>query len=433
MNRRDFLAGAATLAGGAALRAAAPSDRIRVGVIGLGWRGRDHMLRIPQVAGVEVVAFADPDAERMGERAAEFEQKIGSKPALYQDLRRVLEDKSIDAITVATPNHWHALAAVWGCQAGKHVYVEKPVCHDFHEGEQMVAASRRYNRIVQGGTQRRSNVFIRKAIQALHEGVIGEIYMARCIHFQKRDSIGFKSPEPPPATLNWDIWVGPGPMQPFHRNLVHYNWHWFWDYGNGEMGNNGVHFIDIARWGMNKQLPVRTYSTGGRFGYKDQAQTPNTQLTAFTYEDGTELVSEIRGRFSNDEAGLSGGAFFYGSKGRMAFVPKPHEHFEVFLQDRKVAEPDLGRVDELGLREDNEVGHFENFFNAVRANKRELQTAEINETFLSTAHCLFGNIAYRLGREIHFDPQTRHFSSDTVADAMLGATGREPYIVPTMV
>ncbi|MCX6625335.1 MAG: Gfo/Idh/MocA family oxidoreductase, partial [Acidobacteria bacterium] len=214
MNRRHFLAGAAALGGGSLLNASqnpgSASDRIRVAVIGMGWRGRDHMLTVPKVTGVEIVAFADPDQERLNERAAEFEKVTGKKPALYQDLRRVLEDKSIDAITVATPNHWHALATIWGCQAGKHVYVEKPLCHDFFQGQQMVAASRRFNRIVQGGTQRRSNVSIRKAMQALQQGIIGDVYMARCIHFQKREPIGFKQPEPVPATLDWDVWVGPG-------------------------------------------------------------------------------------------------------------------------------------------------------------------------------------------------------------------------------
>ncbi|MCX6625336.1 MAG: gfo/Idh/MocA family oxidoreductase, partial [Acidobacteria bacterium] len=210
----------------------------------------------------------------------------------------------------------------------------------------------------------------------------------------------------------------------------HYNWHWFWDYGNGEMGNNGVHFIDVARWGMKQELPVRIYSTGGRFGYQDQAQTPNTQLTTFTYADGTELVSEIRGRYSNTEDSLSAGAIFYGSKGHMVFDRGKGEHFNVFLEGKKIPEPDLGRVDELGLIEDNEVGHFKNFFDAIRAGKRELQTADVNETFLSTAHCLFGNIAYRLGRELRFDPKSLHFIGDTPADAQLRGPDRAPYTFP---
>src|SRR5579859_2451496 len=238
IRRRDFITTAA-MAGGAQLlgtsRAwAGANDRIRVAIIGTGGRGRDHMRDCAKISGVEVAAFCDPDETRMAQRAAEFEKLTGAKPALQQDLRRVLEDKNIDVVTIATCNHWHSLAAIWAMQAGKHVYVEKPVCHDFHEGSQMVAASRKYNRLVQGGTQRRSNGYVRRAIQALREGVIGDVYMARCIHYQQRESLGFKTPETPPSTLNWDLWVGPGPMQPFHRNLVHYNWHWFWDFGTAK-------------------------------------------------------------------------------------------------------------------------------------------------------------------------------------------------------
>jgi predicted dehydrogenase len=264
----------------------------------MGGRGRDHMRLLTKIAGVEVVAFCDPDQTRLAEKGAEFEKLSGKKPRLEQDLRRILDDHSIDAVTIATCNHWHALATIWACQAGKHVYVEKPVCHDFFEGSQMVAASRKYNRIVQGGTQRRSSGHVKQAIQALHHGVIGDVYMARCIHYQQRDALPLRTAENPPSTLDWNLWVGPAPMQDFNRNLVHYNWHWFWDYGNGELGNNGIHYIDLARWGLNRQLPSTIYSSGGRFGYKDQAQTPNTQLITYRFDDGVELITEIRGRAS---------------------------------------------------------------------------------------------------------------------------------------
>jgi predicted dehydrogenase len=213
----------------------------------LGGRGGDHLKLAAKVPGVEVATFCDPDETQLQKRGAQFEQLTGKRTAFEQDLRRVLDDKSIDAVTIATCNHWHALAAIW--------------------------ASQKYNRLMQGGTQRRSNGYFRAAIQALREGVIGDVYMARCIHYQLREPLGFKTPEPPPPALKWDLWVGPGPMQPFHRNLVHYNWHWFWDFGNGELANNGIHYIDVARWGLNRGLPSRIHSTGGRFGYKDQADS----------------------------------------------------------------------------------------------------------------------------------------------------------------
>jgi predicted dehydrogenase len=289
MQRRAFL-----LSAGALAARAGANDRIRTAVIGLGGRGRDHMNVLARLEGVEVAAFCDPDEQRMSAMAAEFASRGGKAPRLETDLRRILDDKSIDAVTVASCNHWHALTAIWGCQAGKHVYVEKPVAHDMVEGRMMVEASRRYNRMVQGGTQRRSNARLRAAIAALHEGIIGDVYMARSIHFQERASLGFKEAEAQPSYLNWDLWLGPARRQPFHRNLAPYNWHWFWDFGNGELGNNGVHFIDVARWGLRKGLPQKIRATGGRLGYKDQGQTPNTLLASYQYRDGAELVCEIR-------------------------------------------------------------------------------------------------------------------------------------------
>jgi predicted dehydrogenase len=338
---------------------------------------------------VEVAAFCDPDQNRLEEKGAEFEKLAGRRPRLEQDLRRVLDDRSIDVVTIATCNHWHALSAIWAMQAGKHVYVEKPLCHDAFEGQQMIAAARKYGRVAQGGTQRRSSRNVRRAVQALREGVIGDLYMARCIHYQRRDSLGFKYPEDPPKTLNWDLWLGPAPLQPFHGNLVHYNWHWFWDFGNGELGNNGVHYIDIARWGLNKGLPSRVYSTGGRYGYKDQGQTPNTQVAAFTFDDGTELVAEIRGRFTNSEQGVDGGVVFYGSKGYMISDPQIDGRFQVFLNGSKTAEPAASKAD----GDDNaQEAHFRNILDAVRTNDSSKLAAEINETYLSTMICLLGNI-----------------------------------------
>ena len=434
--RRDFIAGAAITSGahllGGAQASAAASDSIRVAIIGLGGRGRDHMRDCAKIPGVKVVAFCDPDETRMAQRAGEFQSLTGQTPALQQDLRRVLEDRNIDAVTIATCNHWHALAAIWACQAGKHVYVEKPVCHDLFSGAQMVAASRKYDRVVQGGTQRRSSGYVRRAIQALREGIIGDVYMARCVHYQKRDSLGFKEPENPPGTLDWNLWLGPAPIQSFDHNLHPYNWHWFWDFGNGELGNNGIHYIDVARWGLNKGLPSRIYSTGGRFGYKDQGQTPNTQLVTYGFDDGTEMVMEVRGRYTNSEGGVSSGLMFYGSKGDL--ISDPHtEAFSVFLEGRSTPEPALGKLEDADRSGDEELSHFQNFFDAVRAGRRDLLAAEINETYLSTAFCLFGNISYRLKREVRFDPGANRFVGDGQADEMLRDKCRAPFVVPDSV
>ena len=432
VGRRDFLTTAA-LAGsaellGAGLARAAANDRIHAAIIGMGGRGRDHMRELARIPFVDVVAFCDPDSTRLEEKAAEFEKLTGKRPALHQDVRNVLEDKSIDAVTIATCNHWHALAAIWACQAGKHVYVEKPVSHDMFSGAQMVAAARKYNRLAQGGTQRRSEGRVRRAVQALHDGIIGDVYMARCTHYQQRDSIGFKDATNPPSTLNWDLWTGPAPAKPYNANLHPYNWHWFWDYGNGELGNNGPHYIDVGRWGLNKGLPSRIFSSGGRFGYKDQAQTPNVQLSSYIFEDGTELIMEIRGRYSNAEGPISAGNIFYGSKGYM-ISSGGREGFQVYLDGKKTPEPDLGSEP----TPTGEVSHFRNFFDAVQANKPEMLHAEINETYLSTAFCLLGNISYRLKREIKFDPNTRRFIGDHEADDMLKDKYRAPFTVPEKV
>lgn len=416
----------------ASRRAVSANDQIRIAILGLGGRGGDHLKLAAQIPGVEVATFCDPDETQLRKRGAEFEKLTGKKPAFEQDLRRVMDDKSIDAVTIATCNHWHALAAIWACQAGKHVYVEKPVCHDLFEGRQMIAASRKYNRLMQGGTQRRSNGYFRAAVQALREGLIGDVYMARCIHYQLRDSLGFKAPEPPPSTLNWDVWVGPGPMQPFHRNLVHYNWHWFWDFGNGELANNGIHYIDVARWGLNKGLPTRVHSTGGRFGYKDQGQTPNTQLTSCEYPDGTELVVEIRGRYTNTEDSIHSGVIFYGSKGYME-CRLTDDKVEVYLGGSEKPEPALAKLVDVDRYSEDQLSHFHNFFDAIRANKRDMLTAEINETYTSTAITHLGNISYRLKRELRFDPAQQKFIGDEEANAMMTGTYRAPFTVPAKV
>jgi predicted dehydrogenase len=331
-------------------------------------------------------------------------------------MRRVFDDKNIDGVTIATTNHWHALTAIWAMQAGKDVYVEKPVSHDVWEGTKLVETARKYNRVAAGGTQRRWWGGFRRAVELIHGGTIGDVYQSNFFFAGNRDSIGFKEPKAPPNWLNWDLWLGPAPEQPYHENLVHYNWHWFWDFGNGELGNNGIHFADIARWGMRKRLPVRVHCTGGRFGYKDQAQTPNTQNVTWTFEDGSMMVGQLRGLYTSEQTAVD----FFGTKGHLHILPDGK--FQVTLGRNKKPEPEVQAPANLD--------HFQNFAEAIRARNPKLLHAEIEETALSTALCHLGNIAYRVNRELEFDPASMQFSGDSDANALLRRTYRAPYVIP---
>jgi len=413
MQRRHFLLGASAAA---AQSWAGANDRVRVAIIGVGSRGSGHIKEILPLANVEVAALVDPDGRRTEEAAGVVSKATGKRPKLESDMRRVFDDKDIDAVTIATTNHWHTLTAIWAMQAGKDVYVEKPVSHNIWEATQLVACARKHQRIAAGGTQRRWWGPFRKAIELVHAGAIGDVYQGNFLFPGRRDSIGFKETKEPPAWLNWDLWVGPAPMQPYHENLVHYNWHWFWDFGNGELGNNGIHMIDIIRWGMQKRLPVRVNSMGGRFGYKDQAQTPNTQNVTWTYEDGSTIVGQLRGLYTGEPMSWD----FFGSKGHMHIFADGK--FQIFMGREKKPEPAVAYPPNLD--------HFKNFADAVRARDPKLLHAEIEETALSTALCHLGNISYRVKRELRFDPAGMRFAGDDEANALLTRQYRAPYVVP---
>ncbi|MFN3323792.1 MAG: Gfo/Idh/MocA family protein [Bryobacteraceae bacterium] len=418
MNRRSFLV---TSSLAAAQAWAGANDRVRVAVIGVGGRGTAHVreiLRVPE-ANMEVAALVDPDGNRTESASSVVFEKTGKRPKLEADMRRVFEDKEIDAVTIATTNHWHTLTAIWAMQAGKDVFVEKPVSHNVWEGTKLVEAARKYKRIAAGGTQRRWWGRWRKAVEMMHEGAIGEIYQGNFMFPGRRDSIGFKEPKPVPGWLNWDLWLGPAPMQPYHENLVHYNWHWFWDFGNGELGNNGIHLIDIVRWGMKKDLPVRVHASGGRFGYKDQAETPNTQNVTWTYADGSMIVGQLRGLYTQERMSWD----FYGTKGHLHI--EADGRFRILLGRNKELEPEVEYPEN--------IDHFHNFADAVRARDPKLLHAEIEETTISTALCHLGNIAYRVNRELRFDPAAMQFVGDSEANALLTRKYREPYVVPERV
>lgn len=417
MKRRHFLLTASAAA--ASQSWAAANDRVRIAIVGVGSRGSAHIREILPVANVEIAALVDPDGRRTEEASSVIYQKTGKRPRIDSDMRRIFEDKDIDAVTIATTNHWHTLTAIWAMQAGKDVFVEKPVSHNVWEGTKLVETARKYNRIAAGGTQRRWWGRYRKAVELMHAGAIGDIYQANFFFPGRRESIGFKEPQEPPSWLNWDLWLGPAPMQPYHENLVHYNWHWFWDFGNGELGNNGIHMIDVVRWAMQKKLPARVQCSGGRFGYKDQGQTPNTQNVTWTYEDGSMIVGQLRGLYTAEPMSWD----FFGTKGHLHMMADGK--FRIRMGRNKEDEPEVEYPSNLD--------HFQNFAEAIRARDRKLLHAEIEETTLSTALCHLGNIAYRVKRDLRFDASRMQFESDSEANALLTREYRRPYVVPERV
>ena len=414
MNRRRFLTATAAAAGSAAL-ASAQGDPVRIAIVGVGSRGTQHVKAFAEIPGAEIGALVDPDGNRAEEAAGWVRQNEGYTPTTTADMRVAFDDDTIDGVIVATTNHWHALTAIWAMQAGKHVYLEKPVSHNIFESQQLIAAARKYDRIVQGGTQRRSDGKFRRAMQLIHDGKIGDIYLAKWIFPRERDSIGFKPEETPPNWLNWDLWLGPAQDQPYHANLVHYNWHWFWDFGNGELGNNGIHLVDISRWGLNKELPTRVTSWGGRWGYKDQAETPNTQTVNWEYEDGSAIIGEIRNLYTTESMFWD----FFGTKGYMHI--QANGDFQVTMGRNEKPEPP---VDPLP-----DVSHQQNFIDAIRAHDSGKLTADIKETALSTSLCHLGNIAYRMGEQLDFDPVAQRFPNHDAANNLLRRKYREPYVI----
>ncbi len=406
--------------------AAGPNGTVRVACIGIRGKGNHHISGLQSVPGSDVVALCDIDESILGGRAKDLEKRTGRKPKTFGDYRKLLDDKDIDAVSIATPNHTHSLIAIAAMEAGKDVYVEKPCCHNLWEGRQLVAAARKYGRMCQHGTQGRSSPAIREAVQKLRDGVIGEIYMARGLCFKWRPSIGHTPDAPVPPGVNYDLWLGPAPVRPFNPNRFHYNWHWHWDYGNGDMGNQGVHEMDMARWGLGVGLPKRVHAAGGHFMFNDDQETPNTLVCLFEYPDEKKmLVFETRHWITNQEGFGSGasnavGVTFYGSEGYMQVYYFGYKTF-------------LGRNREPGPTATAAPNEYERFITAVRSRKADDLGVEIEEGYLSSALCHLGNISYRLGRTVQFDSNKGDFGSDDDANAMLSRDYRAPYVVPKIV
>jgi len=393
ITRRDFIKSSVAAGFSLALpfsRARGANDNIRVAVVGLRNQGSNHIKWFSKIPGVRVVAICDADKEFLDREEKKFKDR-NEKVDRYVDYRKLLEDKNIDAIITATPNHWHALVTIWACRAGKDVYVEKPVSHNIWEGRKMVEAARKYNRIVQAGTQNRSDEGLQEAFRYIKQGNLGKILLARCFYYGSRSSIGkVDGPQPIPESVDYDLWSGPAPLVPLMRKNLHYDWHWVWSTGNGELGNNGIHFIDICRWALGQTgLAPRVMSIGGRFGWDDDGQTANTHIVILDYESapiifevhnlpqkkGDSVMDHYRGirlgSLIQCEHGYFAGGWAYDNDGK------------------KIKQ----------FKTTGGGGHHANFIKAVRSRKVTDLNADILEGHISTALCHMGNISHRLGQE----------------------------------
>jgi predicted dehydrogenase len=460
---------AGTAAFGGARTEAAPlvSSRVlgandRVVLASIGIRGQGNALKqgFARLPGVEIKTLCDVDENLFASRANDpaLAGVPTFKPGYEKDLRRVLDDKDVDGVIVATPNHWHALATIWAIQAGKHVFVEKPASHTVWEGRKMVEAARRYGRVVQVGTMNRSRPAVRQAIAFLHEGGIGNVYMARGLCFKARPSIGQYPDGPmgpgetyrlnveatrtePPydtaylAQVDYDLWLGPAPTRPFNRNRFHYNWHWHWDYGDGDTGNQGPHQFDIARWGLGKQEhPVRVLATGGYFGPPSSQETPDVHSALFDYADGTILEFATRGEYTNDEGTQTIGNLFYGTKGWL-WIDGDGRKWQSYLGRKNEpgpgssAPPSAGGSDPLVLTS-IESPHYQNFVDALRAGDPKKLTSDIEEGHLSATLPHLANVSYRVRRALRFDGATETIVGDDEASRLLTREYRAPFVVP---
>jgi predicted dehydrogenase len=465
MSRRDFLkTGIGTTAlGFVAQRGFADvvppivlnaNDRVRVAVIGLHGRGGYHIQRLAGLKNVEIAALCDTDQPILDQRLNEVQKMNRPRPTGYQDVRKLLDDKSIDAVTIATPNHWHSLMGIWACQAGKDAYVEKPCSHNLWEGGQLVRAAQKYNRIVQHGTQMRSAVAIRNAMENLRNGLIGDVYLARGLCFKWRNTIGRTPPSDVPPGLNYDLWQGPAPEHAFTANRFLYNWHWFWWYGNGDIGNQGVHQLDAARWGLGLGFPNKISAIGGHFMFDDDQQTPNTLNCAFQYDIPNAkpklMEFEVRHWITNHEAEIGTpalgtpepethvvdsklmppvgkpstvGNIFYGSKGYIAMGDEDADEYRTWLGEEQAAGP----------TEHEGGNHFQNFIDCVRSRRAKDLNAPIEEGHISCGLMHLANVSYRLGRTVQFNPETSQAIGDDEANLLLrdGDRGyRAPFVVP---
>jgi predicted dehydrogenase len=427
--RRTFIQASAAFSALSASRVWGANDRVNVAIIGVGGRGQAHIRGYAKQPDANIYALCDVVQANLERSQANVQKLTGQTPKGFKDMHDVFADKEVHAVSMPLPNHWHALATIWACQAGKDVYVEKPACHDPYEGKQMLAAARKYGRMVQVGSQGRSAPHKIRAVQMLQDGIIGKVYMAKGLCFKRRKSIGHTPNEPVPPGVDWDKFRGPAPMIPFSKNHFLYNWHWFWDTGNGDIGNQGVHEMDIARWGLGVDLPRSVVASGGKYIYDDDQETPNTLLARFDYGD-KELVFEVRGLQTGSEGelvssrdGNTVGDLFYGDQGWMALDGFGYRIFKgdpaKLVQSEKVEGDSLAE-------------HLANFIASIRSRKYQDLHADVDIGRISADLCHLANISYRMGgRLLKYDAQNERFE-DAEANKLAHPAYRAPYTIPNL-
>ncbi len=432
VNRRQFLGSSAKNAAGVAVgmvglagataavtagTKATPGERVRVAAIGVRNQGKTLAALLAALPDVDVVALCDVDESLRPAATRAVVDVKGKSPRWESDFRRILDDRTIDAVVIATPDHWHAPMTILACQAGKDVYVEKPVSHNMREGQQMVAAARRHGRVVQSGLQQRSGSHFQSAVDFVRSGRLGAVHLAKAWTVHRRKPIGQKRDGMPPDGVDYDLWLGPAPLRPFNANRFHYNWHWFWDYGTGELGNWGAHMLDVARWGLGVGLPTRIAATGGRFHFDDDQETPDTLVVQYAYPRAT-IVWEHRLWSTHGVEGRSAAAAFYGEAGTLVVDRGGWKVYD--LAETIASDPG-----------EQPISHLRNFVDCIKSRSRP--TADIETGHISSALCHLGNIAYRVGREVTFFPEVASFANDREANLLLSRSYRSPWDLPSVV
>jgi predicted dehydrogenase len=408
--------GIGTLGSAASLQATkSPNEKVVVAIIGCNARGMAHIAGYLALPNAEIGYVCDVDSRAVEKGVAAVAKKQQKRPQGVKDFRSILDKPDVDAVSIATPDHWHAPATILACAAGKHVYVEKPGSHNLREGELMVAAARKYKRVVQMGNQRRSWPWVIESIEALHRGDLGKVVFARGWYTHHRTSIGHGKPAPVPDWLDYSLWQGPAPERPYQDNIIHYNWHWFWNWGTGESGNNGVHMLDLARLGLQVDLPGRVTCGGKRYFYQDDWETPDTMSATFDFGD-KGIAWESHSCAPRGFEGATVGVNFYGEKGCLAMAG--HNTTIYDLNNKVLREIKSNRG---GLFDFDSV-HFANFLHGIREGTP--LKSEIEDGQKSTALCHLANIAWRTGHTVNFDPKTRKIIGDEAATALVSRTYR---------
>jgi predicted dehydrogenase len=434
LNRREFLntASSLTAAGITASLAAgvyAAEDvkkegpPIKLAIMGVNNRGKQLLPGFVEIPEVEIAYICDPDSETIPAAVKIVQDGGKPTPRIEKDFRVALDDPSVTALVCAAPDHWHALATILACQAGKDVYVEKPCCHNPIEGQRMVAAARRYNRVVQVGTQRRSGIDNAAMVKEVQSGRLGKVNFVRCWITSARPNIGHVEPTPPPENLDFNLWAGPGPGKDYRKNLVHYHWHWRWDYGTGECGNNGIHALDLARWGLGFEFPEMVTCGGGKYFFDDDQETPDTQLAVFDVQGANSKASVQWEHRTWSQRGIDGESFgveFYGSEGTLITNGRGWTIYEGAGKNEKVAAKH--EASEL------ERAHKRNFLDCIAS--REKPNADIEIGHRSTLLCHLANIAWRTRSVVKFDKEREAIADNEAASRLMGRTYRKGFELP---